>query len=214
MKKVIIPAKEITLYKFDELNKDVKNKLLENHREKLYKYGYAWEDELLNSLKAAADAFNIEIEEDYYGNFYVSSIPDMNPDKMNFKRAIAYINNHYEFKKLSYQIRQKLKYMKNRLSADSIYPVTEKYYEDNMLTGYCADYCILEAYEDFINQQKKRHEYNAANLTLADFFIILCNHFEKEKDSDREYQESEECYAELVNGLWFLKNGDIYKEEI
>ena len=43
--------------------------------------------------------------------------------------------------------------MKSTLSGNVVYPATAKYYDDTMLTGYCADYCILEAYKDFVNQQ-------------------------------------------------------------
>lgn len=229
MKTIIIPAKEVTLYEFNELSQEAKEKLLNQYRERLYQNGYFWDCELWNSLQAAAGSFGIEIEENNYGHFFVSSVPyDMEPETMDFKRAVAYINNHYDFKTLSYEIRQKLKNMKSRLPGNVVYPATGKYYNDTMLTGYCADYCILEAYKDFVNQQKKRHEYNAAmkhdkyyqkrkasfNLTLADFFTLLCEHFEKERDNDREWQESEECYSEMVSDKWFLEDGTEFSGEV
>lgn len=231
MKTITIPAKEVTLYEFNELSQEVKDKLIEQHKERLSINGYTWDCELWNSLQAAAAVFGIEIEENSYGHFFVSSVPyNMEPENMNFKRTIAYINNHFDFKTLSYSIRQKIKYMNSRQSGNVVYPATAKYYDDTMLTGYCADYCIQEAYKDFVNQQKKRYEYNAAmkndkyyqkrkesfNLTLDDFFTILCEHFEKERDNDREYEESEEHFEEMMNDTdtWFLEDGTIFSGEV
>ena len=67
-------------------------------------------------------------------------------------------------------------------------------------------------------ESNKEHAYmqrkKSFDLTLDDFFTILCDHFQKERDEDRNYQESEDCYAELVSDKWFLEDGTIYSGEV
>lgn len=106
----VIPKKTIQLYRFEELPEASQEKLLEEHKEKIYSYGYAWEDELYHSLETACKIFGIQYSEDTYGNMWPSYkqassmdyIDKSEATNMAFKRAIAYINNRFNFKTSPY----------------------------------------------------------------------------------------------------------------
>lgn len=103
----IIPQHTINIYKFNELPEESKEQLLEKHKEKIYKYGYDWEEELYHSIQTACNIFGIEYNEDTYNNLWHSYKNDQELDRkkaeaMSFKRTIAYINNHFNFKQTPY----------------------------------------------------------------------------------------------------------------
>lgn len=272
----IIPEHKINLYRFEELKENIKKELQEEYKQNhLYKYGYAWDDELYNSLETACKIFGVKTEEDTYGNLYLKYNPKddyLNEDtarNMNFKRTIAYINNHFDFKRPPYiykynnsiakwdkltQIKirydekrnnekTKLKTADERYKYNLLHPypkiLIEKYYkkefenetgfaypmavatnkmEDNLPTGYCADYVIHETYKEFVNaakeiKQKNKKEILNTYFTLEDFLERLIRNFEKERNKDREYQESLEHLEENVyQDTWFLEDGTIWKK--
>lgn len=103
----IIPEHEIKIYRFEELPEDIKNELLEKHINKLFYHGYNWEDELYHSMNTTCKNFGIGYEEDTYGNIWLTYPKDKNletktAEKMTGSRAIAYIENHFNFKVTPY----------------------------------------------------------------------------------------------------------------
>lgn len=70
----------------------------------------------------------------------------------------------------------------------------QKYTEDAMPTGYCADYCFYEAYAEFLDLARKHPD----TITLADFCNCLARHFEKEYQADYEQATSIDYAMEFL----------------
>lgn len=237
MKQIIIPEKRFNVYSFDELSDEAKEIALKNWQEYLLQYGYFWEEELLESLKTIGELFNVTFEiERYTGDICVESYPEFS-EEMNFKRSIAFINNHFNFYDISYKLKEKLKRIKGKNNYNIYFKLfynqtyknlPKKYLEDVLLTGYCDDYILQDTYKKFIDTQRKRDKYNASedvkndlyyqrrkksfNLTLYDFFTMLADTAQEVRDNEREYQESEEYFKEHadINEYLFYENGEKY----
>ena len=160
--KRIIPEHKINLYRFEELDNDIKEQLQVDYRNNLYKYGYNWKDELYHSIQTACKIFGVDFEEDTYGNLYITYQKNENLNRntarnMNFKRAIAYINNHFDFKCPRYHYKYKdtiakwdkltkikLRYDKRRKEILSKFQKPEKRY--NYYNKYPYPNILLESY--------------------------------------------------------------------
>ena len=123
-------TKTIQLYKYEELSESAKNTALKNFHNYLYRIGFYWLESIYNSIEKISEAFNIDIKEYSENSFmYLTKDNMLGPTEMNFKRAIAYINNRFNFKKLNYSYKEKIKNIwNNRKKITNIQKKIQCYY--------------------------------------------------------------------------------------
>lgn len=210
--------REIThkIYTFGELSEAAKETAIEECR---YSFShYAWIDEIEASAKAIGKVFGINIDFEYDAwlncradwrydesrSYYLDNIIEAKG-----ARAIAYILNQFPLKKQCYNFRNKAK---NILGAKAYkanrWALAKNRYEDNMLTGYIADYCTIEAFEDFVKAMRK----SPKTVTLEHFFDLVTEHFAKEAQGEIDYQNSDEGVKERIecNNYEFYADGTLY----
>ena len=201
------------VFRFDELSEEAKEKaitnFLENHDE------YIWLREIENSAKAIAKVFGIQINFEYdgwnrcYANWSVSNCEFCDEElELSKARLIAWIVNRFDFKVLDYNIRCKaMAQSKKGYYRMFRWAFAKNRYSDNMLTGYCDDYCTMEAYKEIIDSMKK-----GEHITLETFFDTLCKHFAKAATNEIDYQNSDEFAIEMIeaNDYEFYEDGDRY----
>ncbi len=190
------------VYSYDELTQEAKEKAHNNYR---YNQEYFWLDEIENSIKAIGNLLGITLEvRDIYCNTFRGFF-DYPCDLEDLKgsRAIAWINNHVDFKKPAYKLRSHKGYKKGMRHSLPL-----SLMEDTMLTGYCADYILHEAYKLFINNLRKY-----PTLKLTDFFELIADAAAKEYETEVAYQDSEEFFSEHceANDYTFLADGTLFR---
>lgn len=189
-------------YSYEELTQKAKEKA---HNDFRYNQEYFWLDEINESIKAIADLLDITLYvKDIYCNTF-RGVYDYPCDLEDLRgaRAVAWINNHVDFKEPAYKLRSHKGYKKGMMHALPL-----SLMEDIMPTGYWADYILHEAYKHFIERLRKYPE-----LKLTEFFELLADAAAKEFQTETDYQDSEEFFAEHceANEYTFLADGTLFR---
>ena len=160
-------------------------------------YWDVWQDERNKSFDIICDMLDLGWSVDNYDNYYVesSNSPDYYAkDIKGASRAIAYIVNRWgDFKKPMYIDKDKHSNFYKLLHKKGA-ALPQKFTEDAMPTGYCADYCFYEAYARFLELARKQPD----TITLADFCGCLADAFSKEYEADYEQATSIDYAMEFL----------------
>lgn len=180
-------AVAIPYYTIDQLPSDVQKKVCQAAIDANI-YWDVWQDERDKSFDAICDTLGLCWSTDNYNNYYVNENSNeyWALDIQGASRVIAYIVNHWgDFKKPMYIDKDKHTNFYKLLHKKGA-ALPQKFTEDAMPTGYCADYCFYEAYAEFVDLARHQPD----TLTLADFCGCLAKHFEKEYEAAYEQVNS------------------------
>lgn len=184
---VLSQAVAVPYYTIDQLPRDVQKQVCQDAIDANI-YWDVWQDERNKSFDAICDALDLKWSVDNYDNYYVeeTSCDYYTKDIIGASRVIAYIVNRWgNFKKPMYIDKDKhSNFYKLLHKKDAALP--QKFTEDTLPTGYCADYCFYEAYTEFLDLARQHPD----TITLADFCVCLAWHFEKEYQADYEQATS------------------------
>lgn len=199
------------LYRFDELSKEAQENAIETFR---YDMSFAWQDDIVATIKAIADAMNCTY--DYYSyngvSYDVSFEPCDFDDSLSGVRAWAFIENNF----ITPNEKPKTYWKDHCLYCDGRKNWSRKSkisytLDDCPFTGYCADCCFAEAWEDWkknFTVETKTHR----GSTVGDFIDLVAEKLSKEWTSDNEYQYSDEGIVEVIgiNEYEFYEDGSMY----
>lgn len=182
-----------TLYKYDELSEDAKERALEDHRQRVYSEPLDWGEEILQSLKGLIDACDLRLVDYSLGldrSWLEVSLP-YDVQGLSGKRAMAWIENNLLWKlRIPYGIHKKYKeYQKYNPSYDDnhLRPYDAGKILPCPFTGYCADDDFLDALLEAVRDGE----------TLQDAFRRLARTYQKIVEQEYEYQASEDYLRDL-----------------
>lgn len=192
---VLAQSVAVPYYTIDQLPSDVQQRVCQATIDANI-YWDVWQDERNSSFNAICDKLDLQWDCDNYDNYYVEETSNewYAKDIQGASRVIAYIVNRWgNFKKPMYIDKDKhSNFYKLLHKKDTALP--QKFTEDAMPTGYCADYCFYEAYKEFIDLARKQPD----TITLADFCGCLAMAFEKEYQADYEQATSIDYAMEFL----------------
>ena len=192
---VLAQSVAIPYYTIDQLPSDVQKRVCQAAIDANI-YWDVWQDERNHSFSAICDKLDLQWTCDNYNNYYVEETSNdyYTKDIQGASRVIAYIVNRWgDFKKPMYADKDKhSNFYKLLHKKDAALP--QKFTEDAMPTGYCADYTFYEAYKEFIDLARQQPD----NITLADFCDCLAGHFKEEYQADYEQATSMEYAMEFL----------------
>ena len=189
----------ITIYKFDELSEEAKEKVIAEARDSEMEMNC---DELVDCMKSAMNEMEITIE-DYSigidGSGYIKL--DAENDDLEGARAYAYIMNNFfegvDKKKLVYKEWGKMRFSH----------LERKDWMDNCpFSGWCYDFAVKEAWDSWCNDLRE-----GKSPSVRDFLDELEWAYLKEL-SDEYYGFNEEDARDVAeaNDYEFLEDGTIY----
>lgn len=185
----------VPYYTIDQLPSDVQKEVAQKAIDDNY-YWDVWQGGRNKSFDAICERLDLQWSCDNYDNYYVEETsPEWYAkDIQGASRVIAYIRNRWgDFKNPMYVDKDKhstfYKLLHKRGAA-----LPQKFTEDAMPTGYCADYCFYEAYAEFLELACKQPH----TVTLADFCGCLADAFEKEYQADYEQATSIDYAIEFL----------------
>lgn len=171
---VLSQAVAVPYYTIDQLPSDVQQRVCQDAIDANI-YWDVWQDERNRSFDAICESLDLQWSCDNYDNYYVeeTSCDYYAKDIIGASRVIAYIVNRWgNFKKPMYIDKDKhSNFYKLLHKKDAALP--QKFTEDAISTGYCADYCFYEAYTKFLDLARQQ----LATITLADFCGCLADAF-------------------------------------
>lgn len=192
---VLSQSVAVPYYTIDQLPSDVQKQVCQAAIDANI-YWDVWQDERNRSFNVICDKLDLQWDTDNYDNYYVEETSNewYAKDIQGASRVIAYIVNRWgDFRKPMYIDKDKhSNFYKLLHKKDAALP--QKFTEDAMPTGYCADYCFYEAYKEFIDLARQQ----PATITLADFCGCLAGHFEKEYQADYEQATSIDYAMEFL----------------
>lgn len=178
---VLSQAVAVPYYTINQLPSDVQQRVCQDAIDANI-YWDVWQDERNRSFDAICESLDLQWSCDNYDNYYVeeTSCDYYAKDIIGASRVIAYIVNRWgNFKKPMYIDKDKhSNFYKLLHKKDAALP--QKFTEDAISTGYCADYCFYEAYTKFLDLARQQ----LATITLADFCGCLADAFYREYDAD------------------------------
>lgn len=178
---VLAQSVAVPYYTIDQLPSDVQQRVCQATIDANI-YWDVWQDERNSSFNAICDKLDLQWECDNYDNYYVEETSNeyYAKDIQGISRVIAYIVNRWgDFKKPMYIDKDKHSTFYKLLHKKGA-ALPQKFTEDAMPTGYCADYCFYEAYKKFIDLARRQPD----TITLADFCGCLADAFYREYDAD------------------------------
>lgn len=193
------------LYRFDELTAEAKERAIEDYRQDMT---FGWQDEIINTIKAIADAMNCTYNYySYDGISYDVSFEACDfDDSLSGVRAWAFIENNF----ITPNQKPKTYWLNHCLYTDGRKNWSRKSkinftLSDCPFTGYIADCCFGEAWEDWKKNFNK-------NSSVYDFIEDVAYKLSREWTSDNEYQYSDEGVIEMIeiNEYEFYEDGSIY----
>lgn len=205
---VLSQAVAVPYYTIDQLPSDVQQRVCQAAIDANI-YWDVWQDERNRSFDAICESLDLQWSCDNYDNYYVeeTSCDYYAKDIIGASHVIAYIVNRWgNFKKPMYIDKDKhSNFYKLLHKKEAALP--QKFTEDTLLTGYCADYCFYEAYTEFLDLARQQPD----TITLADFCGCLARHFEKEYQSDYEQATSIDYAMEFLcqNNYYTWQGKDI-----
>lgn len=191
-------VREYEVYPFNELSKKARENA---YCEWMQHFEYAWSSENRATMKRFEEIFNISITDwsydSYTYNYRFTSHYNGKEEELCGVRLLKYIINNYWYALFitkTYWTRDYKKTRKSRIFVQN----------DCVLTGYCADYDILQPIYDFIKAPDNTTLYELMNKCLNSFF--------KYCRDDMKYQTSEEAFEETctANDYEFLSDGKIF----
>lgn len=190
----MVQAVTVPYYTIDELSEDVQRRLIQQEIDNNV-YEDDWEREREKSFSNICDTLGLSWGR-YNGQWgdstsiWIGLDSDYIYDKniKGARRVIAYINNRWNFKTAAYTDNSKLNTLRKK------WTLAKSHMNDNLPTGYCADYCCDEAYSDFLELARK----NPDIVTLEDFCKLLAYHFMNEEEQDYEQVTSDEYAKEFL----------------
>lgn len=192
---VLSQAVAVPYYTIDQLPSDVQQRVCQAAIDANI-YWDVWQDERNKSFDAICESLDLQWSCGGYDNYYVeeTSCDYYAKDIIGASRVIAYIVNRWgNFKKPMYIDKDKhSNFYKLLHKKDAALP--QKFTEDTLLTGYCADYCFYEAYTEFLDLARQQPD----TITLADFCGCLARQFEKEYQADYEQATSIDYAMEFL----------------
>lgn len=192
---VLAQSVAIPYYTIDQLPSDVQKHVCQAAIDANI-YWDVWQEERNSSFSAICAKLDLQWSCDTYDNYYVEETSNdyYTKDIIGASRVIAYIVNRWgDFKKPMYIDKDKhSNFYKLLHKKDAALP--QKFTEDTMPTGYCADYCFYEAYKEFLDLARKQ----PATITLADFCGCLAMAFEKEYQAAYEQATSIDYAMEVL----------------
>ena len=203
---VLSQAVAMPYYTIDQLPSDVQQRVCQDAIDANI-YWDVWQDERNRSFDAICESLDLQWNCDNYDNYYVeeTSCDYYAKDIIGVSRVIAYIINRWgDFKKPMYIDKDKhSNFYKLLHKKDAALP--QKFTEDAMPTGYCADYCFYDAYAEFLDLARKQPD----TITLADFCGCLASAFEKEYQADYEQATSlDYAMKYLCQGSYYTWQGE------
>ena len=188
-------AVAIPYYTIDQLPSDVQKRVCQDAIDANI-YWDVWQDERNKSFDAICECLALQWTTDNYDNYYVNDDSDeyWALDIQGASRVIAYIVNRWgDFKKPMYVDKDKHSTFYKLLHKKGA-ALPQKFTEDAMPTGYCADYAFYDAYAAFLELARK----NPYAITLADFCGCLADAFYKEYQADYEQATSIDYAMEFL----------------
>ncbi|MGD2065632.1 MAG: hypothetical protein PVI43_00500 [Candidatus Bathyarchaeota archaeon] len=198
----------ITIYSFEELSEEAQQKAIENWRAQGFEYTGG--DEYRDSLNKFCDLIGVRVK-DYYiclwGNSYINiDIPDYfeeieNTELTGLRLRTWIINNWLPlFRKGKYYSTQG-DYINGRYNYKFRHSNIQ--FEYNSLTGFCADYSLLNPILDFVEKPDSQDIEDIINDSIESFRI--------DWEQDIEYQNSDEAIKEsiLINEHEFYSDGSM-----
>ena len=188
----------ITIYKFDELPEEAKEKFISEQREH---EAEITSEELVDCMKSAMDAMGITIKDysiDIDGTGYIDLSADC--DDLEGVRAYKYIVNNFfdpvDKKKLYYKDWEK----RRESNIDR-----KDWMENCQFSGMCYDYTVKNAWKNWCDELRNGNE-----PSVRDFLDELESQYLREL-ADEYYGFDEDNARELaeVNDYEFLESGTI-----
>lgn len=205
---VLSQAVAMPYYTIDQLPSDVQQRVCQDAIDANI-YWDVWQDERNHSFNAICDKLDLQWECDNYDNYYVEETSSewYAKDIIGASRVIAYIINRWGSFKVPMYVDKNKQGTFYKLMHKKGAALPQKYTEDAMPTGYCADYCFYEAYAEFLDLARKHPD----TITLADFCGCLAGHFEKEYQADYEQATSIDYAMEFLcqDNFYTLHGKDI-----
>ena len=181
---------KINVYEFNELEKDIKEKVIEDFRNGENVYG--WDDDNQKTINAFVEHFNFVNVEDWeygFGHNYINFTMDDEIGEMSGYRFYKYLknNNYFKIKELYKEGYKKLD-------------------DDCCLTGYCLDIDILEPILKLME-----HPMIYKNSTAYEIIKKCLNAWLTYCRTDLEYAYTDEAITELIEGndYKFTKEGEL-----
>ena len=191
---------EIKAYTFQELSKEIKEKLVEAEQEyRINDYYFPWQDENQESLKVFCNLFNISWKNfEYYPRIDINyKINVFNDDvlKLTGPRLAAYLWNNHKQDLYKAKIRYKPQYTPEGKCTGSK-TFRSKIFLDNccVLTGYCMD-------DDFLEPVYRFFEIQSNKVCLEDLYQECLYSGLKAMDKDYEYFLSPESCKEHLEEI-------------
>lgn len=200
-------TKIITIYKFNELSEEAKQKAITHYRD--HNDEIFWQDEILESLKTLfkfCDGVKLEDWSLGLNNSYISvSFSNDETEELTGKRAFAWVENN-----LFYKLRYKagIKYQKERVwildvvkhctNPKGVFIYQIGYLKSCPFTGVCFD-------EDFIESLRNDIK-NGCDLKTA--FEGLATTYQKILNAEYDYQNSDEYISENLEANEYEYNED------
>lgn len=189
----------INAYRINELQPSVKSSVINKYHNEHYWDWDLYSNERNKSFRTICDLFGFQLFD--YDGYGIGCEPFDAEEVKGISRVVAYINNHYTFKRPMFSVIDK---------KDAFYKAYENSlaltrYADWMPTGYTSDYCCKEAYERFIEWVKEFHK--ADTCTLQDFMQFLEDAFNHELNKDYDYYNSDDYAISALEDDWFAEDG-------
>lgn len=186
------------IYQFHELSSEAQSTA---YNEWLQHFEYAWSSENRTTMKRFEEIFNITVNDWSYDNctynYRFTSHYSGEEEELNGIRLLKYLTNHYWYILFPAKTYWMKNYQKNRKSRIFVQA-------DCVLTGYCADYDILQPIYDFLKSPDNTTLYDLIDKCLKSFFKCCRD--------DVKYQTSEEAFIEncTANDYDFFSDGKIF----
>lgn len=192
---VLSQSVAVPYYTIDQLPSDVQKQVCQAAIDANI-YWDVWQDERNRSFNVICDTLDLQWSCDNYDNYYVEETSSewYAKDIIGASRVIAYIVNRWGSFKVPMYVDKNKQGTFYKLMHKKGAALPQKYTEDAMPTGYCADYCFYEAYAEFLDLARKHPD----TITLADFCGCLAMAFEKEYQADYEQATSIDYAMEFL----------------
>ena len=187
----------IQVYQFNELDEDIKEKVLNTFRAW---DNYGWHDSNNDTLKAFEKVFPVTVKDydyTYHNDINFRVYVDEDIEDLRGVRLMKFIINNFGdslFKKAYLRtIKGKARYSKIKIDTCCV------------LTGYCIDDDILEPVYNFLKKPDKNQSLGDIINDCLWSFIHACNR-------DYEYSNSDEALTEFIeaNEYEFTIDGEIF----
>jgi hypothetical protein len=186
-----IEIKKYETFDYAELSEEAKETSFETWRDNRQEWD--WIDENIDSLKAFANHFDVELKDYSLGGQGEGVFFQVNDEMENLEyvRLWKYLKNH-NYEHVSY----------NHVIGCN--PKTTTIYDSCPFTGYCLDETLLDNIKTFLERPYK--------TTFYDLIDSCFDKWLKDCRADMEHQTSEEYFKEEVdaNEYKFLEDGTVY----